>query len=53
MFRAVRFAAQLGFEIDKETQDAIKELAPTMAKVSAERIQVELVKLLISDHPSA
>ena len=51
MFRAVRFAAQLGFEIDKETQDAIKELAPTMAKVSAERIQVELVKLLTSDHP--
>ena len=51
MFRAVRFAAQLGFEIDKETQDAIKELAPTMAKVSAERIQVELVKLLTSVHP--
>ena len=51
MFRAVRFAAQLGFEIDKETQDAIKELAPTMSKVSAERIQVELVKLLTSDHP--
>ena len=51
MFREVRFAAQIGFEIDKETQDAIKELAPTMAKVSAERIQVELVKLLTSDHP--
>ena len=51
MFRAVRFAAQLGFEIEKETQDAIRELAPTMAKVSAERIQVELVKLLTSDHP--
>ena len=51
MFRAVRFAAQLGFEIDKETQDAIKELAPTMEKVSAERIQVELVKLLTSVHP--
>lgn len=51
MFRAVRFAAQLGFEIEDETRAAIKELAPTMEKVSAERIQVELVKLLVSDHP--
>ena len=51
MFRAVRFAAQLGFDIEAETRDAVKELAPTMAKVSAERIQVELVKLLVSDNP--
>lgn len=51
MLRAVRFAAQLGFEIEEETQQAVKELAPTIAKVSAERIQVELVKLVTSDHP--
>lgn len=51
MLRAIRFAAQLGFEIEAETRDAIAELAGNIAKVSAERIQVELVKLLVSSHP--
>lgn len=51
MFRAVRFAAQLGFDIEAQTKAAIKELDPALSKVSAERIQVELVKLLTSDHP--
>lgn len=51
MMRAVRFSAQLGYEIEAKTREAIKELAPALHKISAERIQVELVKLLISDHP--
>lgn len=51
MLRAVRFAAQLGFTIEEETREAVKALAPTIQKVSAERIQVELVKLLVSNHP--
>lgn len=51
MLRAVRFAAQLGFEIVPETAEAVKELAPTIEHVSAERIQVEMVKLLTSAHP--
>ena len=51
MLRAVRFAAQLGFDIEEETAEAIQELAPMLKKVSAERIQVELVKLLTSVHP--
>lgn len=51
ILRAVRFAAQLDYTIDKETQDAIKELAPTLSKISAERIQAELTKILLSDHP--
>lgn len=51
MLRAVRFAAQLGFTIDAATKEAIKKLAPNLAKVSAERIQIELVKLLTSAHP--
>lgn len=51
MMRAVRFAAQLGYEIEEGTFNAIKELAPTLSKISAERIQVELVKLLTSDNP--
>ncbi len=51
MLRAVRFAAQLGFSIDEATKAAIKELAPTLAKVSKERIAVELIKILESAHP--
>lgn len=51
MLRAVRFAAQLGFTVEEKTKSAIMELAPNLKKVSAERIQVELTKLLISNHP--
>ena len=51
MMRAVRFSAQLGYEIEAKTKEAIKELASALHKISAERIQVELVKLLTSDHP--
>lgn len=51
MMRAVRFSAQLGYRIEEKTKDAIKELASTLQKISAERIQAELVKLLVSDHP--
>lgn len=51
MLRAVRFAAQLGFEIESLTKAAVCKLAPNLKKVSAERIQIELVKLLTSGHP--
>ena len=51
ILRGIRFAAQLGFEIDDEARMAMKELAPTLRKISAERIQVELVKTLVSDRP--
>lgn len=51
MLRAVRFAAQLGFAIAEDTMSAIKDLSPTLHKISAERIQAELVKLLCSGHP--
>ena len=51
ILRGVRFAAQLGFEIDEETKEGMKLLAPTLENISAERIQVELVKMLTSDRP--
>ena len=51
MLRAVRFAAQLGYAIEEQTAQAIRMLAPNLQKISAERIQVELVKLVTSDHP--
>ena len=49
--RAVRFSAQLNFPIESATADAIRKLAPNLQNISAERIQAELVKLLVSPHP--
>lgn len=51
MLRAVRFSAQLGYRIEEATGEAVKALAPNLQKISAERIQVELVKLVTSPHP--
>lgn len=51
ILRGVRFAAQLGFTLDEATKEAMGELAPTLSKISAERIQVELSKLLLSKCP--
>lgn len=51
MMRAVRFGAQLGFSIEENTKKAIRALASSLSKISAERIQTELVKLLVSDNP--
>jgi poly(A) polymerase len=45
MLRAVRFAAQLGFEIEAKTFSAIKSLAPKIKIISAERVRDELIKL--------
>lgn len=51
IMRAVRFAAQLGFSVDGATKKAAEELSDMLRHISAERIQAELVKLLVSDHP--
>lgn len=51
ILRAVRFSAQLDFPIEENTAEAVRELAPTLENISAERIQTELVKLLVSAHP--
>lgn len=51
ILRAIRFAAQLGYEIDGGTKEGIRRLAPTLRSISAERIQTELVKLITSPHP--
>ena len=51
MLRAVRFAAQLGFSIESKTMEAIRALASGLSKISRERIQAELTKLLTSSHP--
>ena len=51
ILRAVRFAAQLGFTIEEETKCAIRELSFTLDNISAERVQVELIKMLTSPNP--
>lgn len=51
MMRAIRFSAQLDYRIDEDTREGIRLLAQNLQKVSAERIRVELEKLLLSEHP--
>jgi poly(A) polymerase len=51
MLRAVRFAVQLGFEIEEGTTEAIQRQAATLAKISNERIRDELNKALTSPQP--
>lgn len=46
MVRAVRFAASLGFKIDDKTLEAIRELAPTVTRISWERIGEEITRIL-------
>lgn len=50
ILRAVRFSAQLGFEIDDNTMKAISKLSHTLEHISAERIHSELEKLILSDN---
>lgn len=51
IMRAVRFSAQLDFQIEEKTREALRSMAPNLSHVSAERIRTELLKLLLSPHP--
>jgi poly(A) polymerase len=51
MMRAARFASQLGFDVDPETEDAMARMADRIDIVSAERVRDEISKLLITDEP--
>lgn len=51
IMRAVRFSAQLGYEIEEKTSEAIAKLSYTLKNISAERIHVELSKLIVSPNP--
>lgn len=46
MVRAIRFAASLNFDIDSLTLDAIKQSAPMITQISAERIGEEITRIL-------
>lgn len=50
--RACRFAAQLGFRLDADTQSAIPQRLEIARQVSVERVLVEVTKLLCGVEPS-
>lgn len=52
MMRAIRFAAQLGFEVESQTLTAISDQAELIKTISGERIRDELFKILGSPHPT-
>lgn len=52
MMRCVRFATQLGFQIEKETYDALSRNAERLKIISGERIADEMNKIMSSKHPS-
>jgi len=52
LLRAVRFAAQLDFSIESETQHSMQRQAAKLQKISRERIRDEMNKLLVSPHPA-
>lgn len=51
LMRAIRFAAQLGFHIEKKTLHAITTDAALLSEIAGERIRDELMKLLASEYP--
>lgn len=53
LMRAVRFSAQLGFEIEKSTAEAVKEKAGLLEFIAKERIRDEFFKLLMTDNAGA
>ncbi len=52
MMRAIRFASQLGFTIEKKSLNAIKKNAKRLEIITKERIVTELNKILLSPKPS-
>lgn len=53
MLRAARFVSQLGFTVAPRVRAAIDEMAPQLARISAERVAAELDKMLLGADPVA
>jgi poly(A) polymerase len=51
MLRAARFVSQLGVTPSEDVVAAMTELAPQIGRITAERVQVELSKLVLGTHP--
>ncbi len=52
MLRCIRFATQLNFQIEDETFRALERMADRIRIISAERIGVEMNKIMMAQHPS-
>jgi poly(A) polymerase len=53
MLRAARFVSQLEFAVAPRVQKAIEEMAPQLARITAERVAAELDKLILGAAPVA
>ncbi|ORB31160.1 CCA tRNA nucleotidyltransferase [Mycolicibacterium parafortuitum] len=53
MLRAARFVSQLGFTVAPRVRTALQEMAPQLARITAERVAAELDKLLLGQDPVA
>ncbi|HET6876882.1 MAG TPA: CCA tRNA nucleotidyltransferase [Jatrophihabitans sp.] len=51
MLRAARFRSTLGVRLDAEVESAMRDLAPELGRITAERVQAELTKLLLGERP--
>jgi poly(A) polymerase len=51
MLRAARFASQLGFTPASRVVAAMREMAGELSRITAERVQTELSKLLLGERP--
>ncbi len=51
IMRGLRFAAVLGFEIENNTKAAIQKQKNLLGNIAKERLQAELSKLVLADHP--
>ena len=49
IMRAIRFSSVLGFEIEEKTAESIRRNKHLLKNIAAERIRVELEKLLLGD----
>ena len=52
LFRAIRFAVQLGFEMEPATWKALIQLSPSSNVISPERVRDELIKIFTSPDPA-
>lgn len=53
MFRAIRFSAQLDFEIESKTKQAMIKCAPLASFLAVERVAKEVEKTLLTEHPES
>jgi poly(A) polymerase len=53
MLRAARFVSQLGFHLAPRVREAMTAMAPEIRRITPERVQAELAKLLLGAHPRA